>query len=168
MLNNSEVNNLIGISLWAIGFIAFGIWYLVDTYRIGKYEGKIKRGIKVWSRKLSNNVWQPLIGLNVDKFIARSTSKFPLEFIRVQTDGILIYSSPKKLRSTWICIGFIDPTSPEPELEYRMSLPGLIFLVPLTVFGMLIFLVSFINYKKAIDSFIEKSIASLSESAEFL
>ena len=39
-----------------------------------------------------------------------------------------------------------------------MSLAGLVFLVPLTIFGVLIFAVSFIQYKEAIDAFIERNV----------
>jgi hypothetical protein len=37
-----------------------------------------------------------------------------------------------------------------------MSLPGIIFLLPFTVFGVLLFVFSFFSYKAAIDSFIER------------
>jgi nitrogen fixation/metabolism regulation signal transduction histidine kinase len=53
-------------------------------------------------------------------------------------------------------VGYVDLSSPSYELEYRMSLAGIIFLIPFTIFGVLVFMASFYFYKKAIDSFIER------------
>jgi hypothetical protein len=158
LLNNNELYNLAVSVIILIGFFAFAIWYLVDVYRFRKYDGKMRRGVKISSRELPINILQHLQKIRTDEVSVKGLSIFPQEFVRVEPDGILIFSSPEKFTSTWICVGFIDLTLPFPELEYRMSLAGLVFLVPFTIFGVLIFAVSFIQYKKAIDAFIERNV----------
>jgi hypothetical protein len=61
-----EILNLIKIPLFIAGFLAFGIWYVVDTYKISRFEGKIKRGVKVWSRDLTYDTWKYLSAVKQD------------------------------------------------------------------------------------------------------
>lgn len=162
-LTGDQLLNLVSILLPIIAFIAFAIWFLIDNYRFYRFEGNIKRGVKIWSKELSYDSWQYLSALKQDIVEQKKMlfSEYKSDFIRVQDNEILVYSSPKKFESSFIIIGYIDIETPIHELEYRMSLSGLIFLALFTILGVLIFLISFIAYKKAIDSFIERKTTEL-------
>jgi len=163
-------DNSFPFSLLAIfvAFVCFGVWFVVDAYLIGKFDGKIKRGIKIWSKELSYDSWQYLLGLKND-VVEYQTILFlesKTAFIRVQDTQVLIYSTPRHFRSSWEYVGYVDLTSPNPELEYRASLPGIIFLIPFTVFGLLIFFVNFIFQTRAIDSYLENKTREYSSMKE--
>ncbi|MEP7135321.1 MAG: hypothetical protein ABI904_10350 [Chloroflexota bacterium] len=155
--SEKEIQNLLVIFFAVAGAFVFGVWFLVDTWRIRQFSGNIKRGQKIWSRELPDNSWQYLLSLRQDVLHPVANGRLN-EFIRVQGNEILVFSQPEKIHSTWLCVGFVNRESPLREIEYRMSLPGIIFLLPFTLFGVLIFLVSFISYRKAIDSFIERNL----------
>jgi hypothetical protein len=149
---------LIEILLIILAFFCFGIWYAVDSYLISRYEGKIKRGIKIWHRELPYESRQFLLNLKNDVIEYRKLwfSEYKSAFIRVQNDEALIFSPPEKFRSSWPYVGYVDLTSPSPELEYRASLPGLMFLISFTFIGVLIFIVNYIFQTRAIFAFLEK------------
>src|SRR5688572_9356527 len=92
-----EIIYLIKLLLFFAGFLAFGIWYVVDTYKISRFEGKIKRGVKVWSRDLTYDTWESLSAVKQDIVEQKKTlfSSYRSSFIRSQDSEILIYSSPK-------------------------------------------------------------------------
>jgi hypothetical protein len=83
-------------------------------------------------------------------------SEYKSAFIRVQNREAVIFSTPQKFHSSWSYVGYVDLTSPSSELEYRASLPGIVFLIPFTIFGIIIFVVNFIVQTRAIDSFLER------------
>lgn len=157
-INFGEATNLIIILLAFTIFIAFAIWLLVDTYLMTRFEGKVKRGIKIWSKELAENTWKYLFSIKQDIVEEKKTlfSTYKSKFIRIQDEEIIIYSSPEKYHSTWACVGYVDLKSPTREIQYRMSFPGLIFLLPFTIFGILFFVLSFFPYKASIDSFLER------------
>ena len=140
-----------------VAFIAFCVWFFIDIILIRRFEGKIKRGVKVWSKELSNESWQYLLNLKADVLVHRKIlfSSYKSAFIRVQNSEVLIYCTPRTVRSSWPYVGYVDLTLPAHELEYRTSLPGIIFLIPFTIIGVLIFVINFIFQTRAIDGFIE-------------
>jgi len=138
-------------------FIGFGFWFAIDSYSISKYEGKIKRGIKIWGRELPYETQQFLLNLKADVVESKKVmfSEFKSAFIRVRDDEVVVFSTPRRYHSSWPYVGYVDLTSPNFELEYRGSLPGIIFLIPFTILGLIIFVVNFIIQTRAIDSFLE-------------
>lgn len=141
-----------------IVFICFGMWFVIDGYLIRRFEGKIKRGVKIWSKELSHDSWQYLLNLRNDVVEYRKMllSEQKTAFIRVQAGEAVIFSMPQKFHSSWPYVGYVDLTSAGPELEYRASLPGIIFLIPFTIFGLIIFAINFIFLTRAIDAFLER------------
>ena len=155
LFEGAETSYAIEILLVGCTFLVFAVWLLVDWYRFTRFQGKLKRGVRVWSRDLLPSTWQFLLSMQSDFVQQKRSSSRPERFIRIQGDEILIYSSPEKFHSSWACIGYVEKTSPVPRLEYRMSVPGIIFLFLSTVIGAIIFLLSFNLYRNAIDSFLE-------------
>jgi len=147
--------------LIVVVFICFGIWYGIDSYLIFRFEGKIKRGVRVWSKELSYDSQQYLLGLKSDvvEYQQLLFSKHKTSFIRVQNGEAIIFSTPRRFHSSWPYVGYVDLTFPNPELEYRSSLPGIIFLIPFTILGVIIFFVNFVYQTKSIDSFLENKTA---------
>ena len=102
-------------------FVCFGVWYIVDGYLISRFEGKIKRGVKIWGKELSHDSLQYLLNLKNDvaEYQKAMFSEYKSAFIRVQNGEAIVYCSPRKFHSSWAYVGYIDLTSPGPELEYR-------------------------------------------------
>lgn len=139
-------------------FVLFAIWYLIDMSLFDRYEGKIKRGIKVWSRELDIQSWKYLSSLKQDIVEEKEFLflKFKQNFIRKQDGEVLILSRPENFSSTWICTSYVDLNSPTREIQYRMAITGLILLIIFNVLGILFFALSFYPYKNAIDKFLER------------
>ncbi len=158
LLGGIEFSFAVETLLIVLAFVIFVIWMLNDFYRFTKFDGKLKRGIKVWSRGLPSDAWQTLLSMKTNFIESNASSLQPRKFIRVEQDEILIFSSPEKSHSSWECVGYIERVSAIPELQYRMSLPGIIFLLLGNIIGIIIFALSFSMYKKAIDSFLESCV----------
>jgi hypothetical protein len=112
--------------LLLLGFI----WYAVDTYLLIRHGGKLKRGFKVWSRPLTNDEQKFLASLKQDivkieergKWIKRKS----VSFIAISNGEALIrYSNPSQSTS-WPMVAYVDLMTPAPELEYRISAPGIL------------------------------------------
>ncbi|HMS00765.1 MAG TPA: hypothetical protein PKE62_16055 [Anaerolineales bacterium] len=158
LFEGSENFFVLEVLLFVLVFVAFSVWMISDFYRFTKVEGKLKRGIKVWSRQLPNNAWLALLSMKADFIEPNSSSVRPKKFIRIHDDEILIFSSPEKSHSSWECVGYVERSSINSKLQYRMSLPGIIFLLLGNIIGIVIFVLSFNMYKRAIDSFLESRV----------
>jgi hypothetical protein len=112
--------------LLLLGFI----WYAVDTYLLIRYGGKLKRGFKIWSWPLTSDEQKFLTSLKQDivkieergKWIKRKS----VSFIAISNGEALIrYSNPSQSTS-WPMVTYVDLMAPAPELEYRISAPGIL------------------------------------------
>lgn len=148
---------MITLLLIIFAFALYIVWFIVDMSLFERYEGKLKRGVKVWSRELDAKSWKYLSSLQRDVVEEKEYLflKFKQRFIRKEHHEALIFSRPDGLSSTWICLGYVDLNSPTRQIQYRMALTGLILLIILNALGALFFVFSFYPYKNAIDTFLE-------------
>ncbi|MBL8090979.1 MAG: hypothetical protein JNJ43_11655 [Anaerolineales bacterium] len=149
---------MITLALTISAFVLFGVWFLIDMSLFDRYEGKIKRGIKVWSRELDTKSWKYLSSLRQDTVEEKEFLflKFKQSFIRKHDGEVLILARPESFTSTWVCTGYVDLNSPTREIQYRMAITGLILLIVFNVLGVLFFVLSFYPYKNAIDAYLER------------
>ncbi|MFN3492690.1 MAG: hypothetical protein ACK40V_10765 [Anaerolineales bacterium] len=149
---------MITLILIISAFVLFGVWFLIDMSLFDRYEGKIKRGIKIWSRELDIKSWKYLSSLRQDTVEEKEYLflKFKQSFIRKHDGEVLILVRPENFTSTWVCTGYVDLSSPTRELQYRMAITGLILLIIFNVLGVLLFVFSFYPYKNAIDVYLER------------
>ncbi|GEM_PF-5773260 len=149
---------MITLLLIILVFVLYIVWFIVDMSLFERYEGKLKRGVKVWSRELDAKSWNYLSSLQRDVVEEKEYLflKFKQRFIRKENHEALIFSRPDGFSSTWICLGYVDLNSPTRQIQYRMALTGLILLVILNALGALFFVFSFYPYKNAIDTFLKR------------
>jgi hypothetical protein len=119
-------------------------------------SGPLKRGIPIWQESLPDDISQFISGLH-DNIIERHS------FILISPEAALVYAMPKYFGTSWPYVGYIDLTSVTPIIQYRTSLPALIFLIPFVVtivaipFVFPLMLVNHLLLRKAILDFISKS-----------
>src|SRR5574340_666044 len=79
-----------------VALTAFCAWFFIDIILIQRFEGKIRRGIKVWSKELSNESWQYLLNLKADVLVHQKIlfSSRKSAFIRIQNNEALVYCTP--------------------------------------------------------------------------
>lgn len=107
-----------------IAFVFF-IWGLIDNYFLIRYSGKLNRGFTVWKTPLNDSEKQFLFAIKED--IEEKTKIGPwrtkTSFIMVKDGEILVrYSNPGQ-NTSWPVVGYVDTTSPDAMLEYRLSIP---------------------------------------------
>lgn len=109
--------------------LAWMVWSYFETRCFWKYDGKMKRGMKVWSEPLPPNVVRFL-----RRFPGESIDGKEGAFIRKHEDVVLVQHYPTE---TWwwrwgnrgcpTYVGYIDLREKEPKLEYRAPVSGLLF-----------------------------------------
>jgi hypothetical protein len=111
---------------WAVW--AFGAAVEYDTHV--KFEGKIKRGIRIWSEPLPVDIERFLRNLSRSILSTRTG-----RFIRKQDNAVLVQAS--RVRSwlriwRWPCVAYIDLGNEEPRIEYRSPISITLFFAMLT------------------------------------
>lgn len=126
-------NGLLVIS-FPVAVVSF-FWGFFDLYFFIRYEGKIKRGIKVWSKPLSDNLRNYLLTLSSDVIETKKALFFERKtgFIRVENDEALIYYRRPHWSTSWPYVGYVNLSEPDCVLEFRSSLPMHLFLLPFIV-----------------------------------
>lgn len=145
-------------------------WGFFDLIFLMRYEGKIKRGIKVWSKPLSDDLRKYLLSLPSDIIETRKTLFFVTKtgFIRVENQEALIYCRRPHWGTSWPYVGYVNLSEPDNVLEFRSSLPMHLFLLPfiLSIVGIPFVLILMIfNYymeSTAIENFLKRKIAEKS------
>jgi hypothetical protein len=113
-----------------IAFVVIFIWFALDTFLITRYGGNLNRGITVWYRPLSDDERIFLSGLKHDivqvnergLWIKRNLKSF----IAISDGEALIRYTNPAIGTSWPVVFYVNLQSSESELEYRMSLPGLL------------------------------------------
>ena len=118
--------------------IMFGIffWGILDVNLLLKRDGKIKRGVFVWSEDLTPEMRTFFENLTGDIIEEEEGSFWKAKsggFILVENREILIQYRKRNWRTAWPYVGYVNLEAKEPELEYRTSLPMLLFLLPFVV-----------------------------------
>jgi len=126
-------NWLLIISLF-VAILSF-VWGFFDLYYLMRYEGKIKRGIKVWSKPLSDDLRNYLLTLSSDVIETKKTLFFETKtgFIRIENREALIYYRRPHWGTSWPYVGYVDLSEPDSVLEFRSSLPMHLILLPFIV-----------------------------------
>jgi len=123
--------------------LAVFVWGAIDNYFLTRYGGKLDRGFTVWKKSLTDNDKQFLLSLKediVDKKQVRLW-RTKISFIVVRDREALIrYSNPGQ-NTSWPMICYVDLSSSEPMLEYRLSLPMLLGTIILSFFHIIVFLI---------------------------
>jgi hypothetical protein len=131
--------------------IAFAllVWGVIDNYFLIRYGGKLNRGFTVWKTPLNDSDRQFLLTLKED--IEEKTKiglwRTKTSFIMVKDGEILIRYSHPSQNTSWPVVGYVDTTSPDTMLEYRLSVPMLaatIFFASAHIFVVLILSVIFV------------------------
>jgi hypothetical protein len=154
--------NLLIISFF-VAIISF-FWGFVDLIILMCYKGKIKRGIKVWSKPLSDDFRNYLLALQNDIVETRKTwfHESKIRFIRIENREVIIYSRRPHWGTSWPYIGYVDLSEPEAVLQFRSSLPMHLFLLPFiltgiaTPFVLLLLVFNYYMESTAIENFLKK------------
>jgi hypothetical protein len=145
-------------------------WGFFDLYFLMRYEGKIKRGIKVWSKPLSDDFRKYLLALSSDVIETKKTWFFERKtgFIRIENHEVVIYYRRPHWRTSWPYVGYVNLSEPDSVLEFRSSLPMHLFLLPFIVsivgipFVLLLMIFNYFMESTAIENFLKQKIAEKS------
>lgn len=151
-------------------FFSFPMWILgvfswIDFIQC-KRE-KMKWGIKVRQRPIKDEYLDYLCSLEQNVFEYRPNLPRPelVGFICKTKDDVAIYHRPVGWGTFLPYIGYASFTEPKGFLEYRVSAPILLFLVPFVLTGVgAIFVIAFLLYNdkmeiRAIEVFLKKQIS---------
>ena len=130
----------------SIAVVAIVVLYIIDLKTFRSFDGDIRRGIKISSKSLSDQQKQYLENLSGDVVEYGETlfGKDMSAFIRKQNGEVLIYAKQSygfRWRRSWPLVGYINLATFNPVLEFRSSLPFVLFLISL---ALSIFLLPFI------------------------
>jgi hypothetical protein len=109
------------------------VWGVIDIVQITNYKGEIKRGIRIWSKPLSNEVRQYLSQLTTD-YIDENFLSIHQSFIRVKDHEILVCYKSWILSTPFQYVGYVNLALPNSRLEFRSSLPLHLFLALLSLY----------------------------------
>ena len=154
------------------------IWGIADTYRLIRYEGKIKRGIRLFQKPMPEDIQLFLQTLSANVRVKREASigeivgriavagEVTLGFIRVDGNERLIYARKNGWSTQWPYVVYANLGQLVPMLEYRVSLPmNLVFVwlflltAPIPFVWLLLCGVIYWNYRmetKAIQEFLQR------------
>lgn len=111
-------------------FLAGLAWFVIDTYLLTRYGGRLNRGITVWGRHLLEDEYRFLTSLDKDIVIEAElgwlVKRGWFSFIAQGNGEALICYSRPKWKTSWPVVFYANLLKPQPTLQYRMSLPGLL------------------------------------------
>lgn len=108
------------------------IWGMIDTVFIIRLSGKMKRGVRLFTKPLPEPTKQFLQSLATDVVVKRKMliGEATVGFIRVQGNERLIQSRKPRWRTSWPYLVYVDLNELTPVLEYRASLPVSLIFIP--------------------------------------
>jgi hypothetical protein len=115
--------------------LVFFIWGIIDNYFLTRYVGKLNRGYTIWNQALSEEARQFLSNLKEDTGeinkvgFWRTKTSF---IIRKDGEALIRYENPVQ-RTSWPIVFYINLSLADPKIEYRLSLPMLLSLLPLVI-----------------------------------
>ena len=126
---------------WII-FLLF-ILGILETNSLVREEGKLRRGLLIWKRRLSEDEYKFLskVKKNIVVYLPVAFSRKPFKqgFLLSKKSEILLQFRTQNWRTGWPYVGFVDLQALEPYLEYRAAF--LMHVIPIGVF----FVVSSLN-----------------------
>jgi hypothetical protein len=157
--------------LLTVATIGFAIWAIVDTSTFTGFKRKIKRGFRVSSKSLTREQVRFLENLSrniiehKDSLIGNDISAFIIK----QDNEVLVHAKEWygfRWRRAWPFVGYVNLSSPTPELEFRSSLPFHLFIICLAssiillpfIAGM--WVISFNMEKQTIEKFLQSKVES--------
>jgi hypothetical protein len=131
--------------LLLIGYLIFGLFILgglipafLEARRFIRYDGKMKRGLRIDAESLSKDMEDFLRRLSKD-VVSDETSAF----IKKRDQAVLVQPIPRffyRNLGIWY-VGYVDLSAEEPSIEYRMPIsvaPYLAIFMGLTLLGLVI------------------------------
>jgi len=131
--------------LFSIG-IVFLLWGAIDNYFLTRYGGRLNRGFTIWSQPLKENERQYLENLKED-ILDIKERRFGFQkiikkdFIVKDGNAVLIRFNHMGQRTSWPLVGYVDLSSLEPCMEYRLSLPMFVGSILIMFINIIIFIV---------------------------
>jgi hypothetical protein len=129
----------------SVGLVLF-FWGIIDNYFLTRYGGRINRGFTVWAQPLKtderqflNNLKEDIVDIKERRFGLRTRIK--KDFVMVDNRKVLIRFNQMGQRTSWPLVGYIDLSLPEPQTEYRLSLPMLVGTILIMLFNIIIVIV---------------------------
>jgi len=154
----------IALGVLVIGFsLVLGVWGVIDMNNLRNMDGDIKRGFKIWSQPLTMEQLRYLKQLSGNVIEELHTTRQP-SFIQKNNDQILIFANNQTLRNTIPYLGYVNLSSPNPDLEFRSSLPIHLLLIVFALsvflfpFVVIMFIIFFSTQKQSIEDFLQKKI----------
>lgn len=133
----------------------FCVWFMVEAFLLTFYQGPLKRGVPVWKEFLSPDRVAFLRSLPSEYQNSRG-------FIKSNGEEILVRAQDPFWRTVFPYIAYIDLRSPNPKIEYRTSLSGLLIFVPfiastlLAPFAVFMLVFNGLMERRAINNFIQR------------
>jgi hypothetical protein len=115
-------------------------WGTIDNYFLTRYGGKLNRGFTIWQKPLLESDKNFLLDLQedvIDETKVRWRTK--VSFIAKADNQVLIRYTHPHQRTSWPFVFYVDLSSPEPKLEYRLSLPMLCAGILLSLMNIIVF-----------------------------
>ena len=133
-------------NLVTIGTIDSAIWAIIDLKAFKSIDGDIRRGIKISSKLLpeKQKLYLESLSLNVVENGENLLGKEISTFIRKQNEEVIIYAKQSygfRWRRSWPLVGYVNLATSNPMLEFRSSVPFVLFLLSL---ALSIFLLPFV------------------------
>ena len=147
-----------------IAIMILGLMWVLELFFLTKLSGKMKRGFKIWSKPLSNELRESLA--NPAKTIIephRYRGTIFYSFIISENNEVIICSYPR----TFIpCVAYVNLKNPKAKLEYRGGISHFFVIVLALVYATYLVIPVFaliltINYWveiRSIDNFLSKKI----------
>ena len=130
----------------------FALWTSHAWRVLVRYPGKIKRGFPIWREPLSEDMYLFFSHLSADIVTKRG-------FIKTNGQIVLVGGTSAHFRkNSWPYVAIIDLARQPTQIEYRTSLPALLFTLPLLVLlsPLIIMYVNHVNQTKSIMDFIHE------------
>ncbi len=156
MMSNSESLFPLIVRFGMLIFLGIFIWGILDTTFLLKRTGKIKRGIKIWSEPLPATMHTFLENLT-DEIIEKRKYLFfssVVGFILAKNGEVLIQYRRKGWGTSWPYVGYVDLRQTDPRIEYRVSLPMHLVLLP---FILSIVAIPFIGVLMGVNYYMERN-----------
>ena len=124
-----------------IVIIGLALWNFFEQRQLGRTEGSLKRGIRVWAEKLSWETCQKLESLpsiiDVEDGFVRKEGREVLI-----TEKLPVISFGQRRRGIRY-VGYINLSDPDSRIEFRTALAGLLTFVFILIFVLLSFSIFF-------------------------
>ncbi len=106
-------------TLLAYYTLAMFVLTIIGWFRITRYGGSLKRGVPIWKEDLSEDMARALRRVLSDIHNDKG-------FIQVHDKIMLVHARHSFYNTAWPYVAYIDLRVPNPKIEYRTGLAGLL------------------------------------------